>query len=82
MSRAKQISRNAPKRKRDEDEHTSPKVTKKITTSPSPLEDADERDNATITVAKDAQLSSKIKDVNNAIGYMDNSLLADHFAQQ
>jgi hypothetical protein len=82
MSRVKQTSRNALKRKRDEDDQTATAVTKKTATSPSLLEDADERHDGTINITKNALRSSKIEGVNDAIGYMDSSLLADHFAQQ
>jgi hypothetical protein len=82
MSRAKQTSPDALKRKRDENENTVTQATKKTATSPSLPEDGDEKHNTTSDPTKNAQRSSKMEDVNEAIGHMDNSLLADHFAKQ
>jgi hypothetical protein len=82
MPRARQTSGNSLKRKRDENETTTPQISKKPATSLFLPEDVDEKDNATSNITKSAGRLSKMEDIDEAIGHMDSSLLADHFAKQ
>ena len=79
MSRVKQTSRNGLKRKRDEDDNTT-QVTMQTATSPAISGNMHRKHTATSIITKTAP--SNLEDVNEAIGRMDNSLLADYFAKQ
>jgi hypothetical protein len=82
MPRPRQTSRNLLKRKRNENDTTTSQISKKPATSPFLREDVDEKQNATSNIRKNAGRLSKMEDVDEAIGHMDSSLLADHFAKQ
>lgn len=82
MSEARRTSRKALKRKRDENDTMSTQGTKNAATSLYRRGVADEDDNATSNIKAIAPPSSKTEEVNEAIGHMDNGLLADHFAKQ
>jgi hypothetical protein len=82
MSEAKRTLRKALKRKRDENDTTATQGTKKAAASPSRPEAADEENNASSNIKATAPRSSKMEEVNEAIGHMDNGFLADHFAKQ
>jgi protein CMS1 len=82
MSPTKQRSSNDLKRKRDDKDDIGRPVTKKATTSPSLSAEIDEKNGKTNRGPRKLDRPSDALDIDEAIGHMDNSLLADHFAKQ
>jgi protein CMS1 len=83
MARTKEKSRDGLKRKRDDKHDISTLATKKAATSPSsPSAEIDEKNDTTKQGPRKLNRLPEAIDIDEAIGYMDNSLLADHFAKQ
>jgi protein CMS1 len=82
MSQTKQSSSNGLKRKRDDKHDISTLATKKGATSPSPSAGIDEKDGTIKQAPRKLNKLPDVLDIDEAIGHMDNSLLADHFAKQ
>jgi len=82
MARTKQKSSDDLKRKRDDKEDISTLATKKAATSPSLSTEIDKRNGTTKRGPRKLNKPPDTIDIDEAIGHMDNSLLADHFAKQ
>jgi protein CMS1 len=82
MSRTKQSSSDGLKRKRDDKDDISTLATKPAATSPSLSAKIDEKNGTTKQARRKLNKIPDVLDIDEAIGHMDNSLLADHFAKQ
>jgi protein CMS1 len=79
MSRTKRKSRDGLKRKRGDKDDINAPATKKAATSPT---EVDEKSGTTKQEPGKLNRLLDVLDIDEAIGHMDNSLLADHFAKQ
>jgi hypothetical protein len=82
MARTKQKSSDDLKRKRDDKEDISTLATKKAATSPSLSTEIDEKNGTTKRGPRKLNKPPDTIDIDEAIGHMDNNLLADHFVKQ